>query len=152
MFERFTEQARRAIFFSQYEAIFQSADKISPAHLLIGLTRDRGSRADDVASLKENTARLRSALGIPQAAFKAVPAAGHDVPLSDNFKMVLTYAAEEADFDQEYWIDSDSLLRGILRFPNEATDALQSISLDLDKARTASKRNRADFPPPSPPK
>ena len=66
--------------------------------------------------------------------------------------MVLAYAADEANLDQEYWIDTDHLLRGILRFPNEATAALQSISLDLDKAREASKLNRAEFPSKSPPR
>jgi len=75
-----------------------------------------------------------------------------DIRLNDNSKKVLAFAAEEADFDQEYWIETDHILRGILRFSNEATNTLESTSLNLDKAREASKRNRAEFPSKSPPR
>jgi ATP-dependent Clp protease ATP-binding subunit ClpC len=148
MFERYTEQARRAIFFARFEALHQPADKISTVHLLIGLTRDAGSRADAVGSLKENSSKLRTELGIPYPKSTTLPLVSEqNIPLNDNSKMVLAYATQEAELDKEYWIDTDHLLRGILRFPNEASDALQSISLDLAKTRTASKRHRAEYPP-----
>jgi ATP-dependent Clp protease ATP-binding subunit ClpA len=106
-----------------------------------------------VGSLKDNVDQLRSILGIPLLPNTPVKLAlERNIGLNDNSKMVLAYAAQEADYDQEYWFDTDHLLRGILRFPNEATVALQSISLDLDKAREASKRNRSDFPSKSPPR
>jgi ATP-dependent Clp protease ATP-binding subunit ClpC len=141
MFERYTEQARRAIFFARYEAINQPADKISPAHLLVGLARDAGSRADKIGSLKDNEDQLRTVLGIPHPTSHE-----QDIGLNDNSKMILAYAAKEAELDEEYGIDTGHLLRGILRFSNEATAALQSISLDLTKARAASKRYRIEFP------
>jgi hypothetical protein len=75
-----------------------------------------------------------------------------EIPLNDNSKKVLAYAFEEAEMDQEYWIDTDHLLRGLLRFPNEATTALESISRDLNKSREASKRIRTEFPSKSPPR
>jgi ATP-dependent Clp protease ATP-binding subunit ClpA len=147
MFERYTEQARRAVFFAHYEAEHQPADKISPAHLLIGLTRDAGSIADAVGSLKYNEVQLRSALGIPRPASTATNLAHKpNISLNDKSKMVLAYAAEEANLDEEHWIDTDHLLRGILRFSNEATAALQAISLDLAKARFASRRYRVEHP------
>jgi ATP-dependent Clp protease ATP-binding subunit ClpC len=153
MFERYTEQARRTVFFARYEASCQPIEKISTAHLLLGLVREGGSRAEAVGSLKDNAVQIRSALGIPISTDKLDKALlMRDMPLNDNSKKVLAYAAEEADLDQEYWIDTDHLLRGILRFPNEATAALRSISLDLNKARDASKRNRAEFPSKSPPR
>jgi len=148
MFERYTEQARRAIFFARFEALHQPADKISPAHLLIGLTRDVGSRADAVGSLKSNAAQLRSMLGIPHPPKTEINLAiERSIPLNNNAKMVLAYAAEETEMDEEYWLDTDHLLRGILRFPNEASAALESIHVDLETARTASKRHRAEYPP-----
>jgi hypothetical protein len=49
--------------------------------------------------------------------------------------------------DDLYYIDTDHLLRGILSFPNEATGALHSISLDIAAAQVLSRRNRAEFPP-----
>jgi hypothetical protein len=66
--------------------------------------------------------------------------------LNDNSKMVLAYAAQEAGLDDSYTIDTDHLLRALLRFPNEASAALSSISLDLATAQTLSRRNRAEFP------
>jgi ATP-dependent Clp protease ATP-binding subunit ClpC len=153
MFERYIEQARRAIFFARYEASCQSAEKISTAHLLLGLLREGASRAEAVGPLKDNEVQIRTALSIPISAVKPNKASlMRDLSLDDNSKKVLAYAAEESDFDKEYWIDTDHLLRGILRFPNEATNALESISLNLDEAREASKRNRAEFPSKSPPR
>jgi ATP-dependent Clp protease ATP-binding subunit ClpA len=147
MFERYTEQARRAIFFSRYEACCQPAEKISASHILIGLTRDAGSRADAVGSLIERTSHLRTMLGIPLPAKDARnPELERQIPLDDNAKKVLAYAAEEANVDDSYAIDTDHLLRGILRLPNEAREALQSYSLDLKTARAASKLHRAKFP------
>ncbi|MFY9853611.1 MAG: Clp protease N-terminal domain-containing protein [Terracidiphilus sp.] len=147
MFERYTEQARRAIFFARYEAVFQPAKKISTSHILIGLTRDAGSRADAVGSLHKNVVQLRSELGIPYPVSDPVLLASEQkIPLNDNSKKVLAYTAQEAKFDDEYWIDTDHLLRGLLRFPSEASDALQSISLDLAKLREASKLHRKKFP------
>jgi len=70
-----------------------------------------------------------------------------DIPLDRNAKMVLAYAFNEAELDSSFYIYGDHLLRGVLRFPNEAAEALQSISLDLAKARDASKLIRAKYPP-----
>ncbi|MGD0892331.1 MAG: Clp protease N-terminal domain-containing protein [Terracidiphilus sp.] len=52
MFERYNEPARRVIFFARYEAVQRSSDRITPAHLLLGLIRENDSRADAVGSLK----------------------------------------------------------------------------------------------------
>ena len=40
MFERYTEVARRAIFFARYEASQFGASAIEPEHLLLGLSRE----------------------------------------------------------------------------------------------------------------
>ena len=40
MFERYTETARRAIFFARYEASQFGADAIEPEHLLLGAFRE----------------------------------------------------------------------------------------------------------------
>src|SRR2546422_2750968 len=43
MFERYTEKARRVIFFARYEASQYGAAFIESEHLLLGLLRDRKS-------------------------------------------------------------------------------------------------------------
>src|SRR6266705_3235964 len=40
MFERYTEMARRVIFFARYEASQFGAPMIEPEHLLLGLSRE----------------------------------------------------------------------------------------------------------------
>jgi ATP-dependent Clp protease ATP-binding subunit ClpC len=39
MFERYTEKARRVIFFARYEALQYGSQVISPEHILLGLMR-----------------------------------------------------------------------------------------------------------------
>jgi hypothetical protein len=110
--------------------------------------REGGASVDAIAPLCDKEAQIRSALGFPRPARTTKGAElKRDLPLNDCAKMALAYAAQEANMDGEYWIDTDNILRGILCFPNEANSVLQTISLDLDKARAASRRHRKAFPP-----
>ena len=149
MFERYTEQARRAIFFARFEAIHRRADKISTAHLLLALSLEESSRAVSIGSLKDKIVELCAVLGLPHRPCTEIPYRQNvDIPLDNNSKITLAYAVEEADRDRQFWIDTDHLLRGLLRFPNEAASALHTISLNLAIAREASKHHRIEFPPP----
>jgi ATP-dependent Clp protease ATP-binding subunit ClpC len=40
MFERYTERARRAVFFARYKASQHASANIEPEHLLLGLIRE----------------------------------------------------------------------------------------------------------------
>ena len=40
MFERYTEKARRVVFFARYEALQYGSHYISPEHILLGLMRE----------------------------------------------------------------------------------------------------------------
>jgi len=146
MFERYTEPARRVIFFARYEAVQRGSDRITTAHLLLGLVREKDSRADVVGSLRAKIPDPCELLGIPHRPATQIPfdkKAGP--PLNDNSKKALAYAAQEADRDQEYWIDTDHLLLALLCFPNEASPALESIPLDLASARAkAALRSSSD--------
>jgi len=147
MFERYTEQARRAVFFARYTAGHQPVAYITVAHLLIGLSWESKGRASEIWSLKDKIPDLCALLGIQWPFGKATKdQLMTDIPLDNNSKMALAYAAQEADLDQEYSIDTDHLLRALLRFPNEAGEALKSISLDLPTARVGSSRHREEHP------
>jgi ATP-dependent Clp protease ATP-binding subunit ClpA len=61
MFERYTEHARRALFFSREEATLQGAASIEPGHLLLGLIREEGHVA----------AKVLHAAHLPHARFSA---------------------------------------------------------------------------------
>jgi ATP-dependent Clp protease ATP-binding subunit ClpC len=148
MFERYTEQARRSIFFARYTAGCQRAAHISAAHFLIGLCHESKGRASEIASLKGRAPELCALLGLQWPIGTATKEQLRaDMPLDNNAKMALAYAAQEADSDQEYWIDTDHLLRALLCFHNEASPALESVPLDLASLRTLSRRHRSEFPP-----
>jgi len=147
MFERYTEQARRSVFFARYTAGHQRAAYITAAHLLIGLSWEGKGRASQIGSLKDKIPELCASLRIQWPFAKATKEQLMiDIPLDNSSKMALAYAAQEADLDHEYWIDTDHLLRALLRFPNEASEALKTISLDLPTARLGSLRHREEHP------
>jgi hypothetical protein len=65
---------------------------------------------------------------------------------------LLAYALFEADWDRQFWIDTDHLLRGLLRFPNAATESLTSMGLTLESVRSSAKNDRKKSPPEAAPK
>lgn len=146
--ERYTEPTLLALEFAREEAAHRGAAEVTVADLLAGLTVEEGSRADRVGELKTNAFYLRWLAGLP-----ALPALVHEstdpnsIGLDLETRRALAYAVLEADRDREYWIDSDHVLRGILRFPNKADFALLKTELSLDSARVASRKDRERFLP-----
>jgi hypothetical protein len=142
-----------AIFLAHIEAVHRNEQSISVGDLLVGITWDSESRACKIAPLKEQAVMLRSLVGIPHLPSTPLPyERGAAIPLGDDAKKAVAYAAKEADRDREYWIDSDHLLRGLLRFPNNAAEALLRANIHLDSLRSASVHNRNEFLPAPTPK
>ncbi|HWW85002.1 MAG TPA: Clp protease N-terminal domain-containing protein, partial [Vicinamibacterales bacterium] len=51
MFERYTEIARRSLFFARYEASQLGSTSIAPEHLLLGLIRERHGIIENLLTL-----------------------------------------------------------------------------------------------------
>jgi ATP-dependent Clp protease ATP-binding subunit ClpC len=112
MFERYTEKARRVIFFARYEASQFGSPYIETEHLLLGLLReDKGltnrflrSQVDSIRKQveKQTTARERTSTSV-------------DLPLSNESKRVLAYAKEESERLADKHIGTEHLLLGLLR-------------------------------------
>jgi hypothetical protein len=152
-FERYADGAKSAIFLAHIEAIHRREKSISVGDLLVGLTHNSESRACKIAPLKEQAVMLRAFVGIPHLPSTPLPyQPGPEIPLDNDAKKALAYALEEADRDRQYWIDSDHLLRGVLRFPNNAAEALLSANVHLDWLRSASVQNRKESPSAPTPK
>lgn len=152
-FDRYTDGAKRAIYFAHLEAVHRNEEVISVGDLLIGLTWDSDSRAARLVALKNAAVQLRAASQVPHLPSTPFPYKREaHVPLDDDAKKVLAYAAEEADDDHEWWIDTDHLLRAFLRFNNSATPLVLGLGLDLSQLRAASKKERTNNPPLSTPK
>ncbi|MGP8253750.1 MAG: Clp protease N-terminal domain-containing protein [Terracidiphilus sp.] len=114
MFERFTEKARRVVFFARYEASRFGAPTIDTEHLLLGIARD------DEPMLAKFVGGALTAPGIlrevESRGTRSEPyATSVDVPLSEASKRVLTAGKEEADALGHTRIGTVHLLLGLLR-------------------------------------
>lgn len=115
MFERFSEQARRAMMFAAQEASDFGSRSIAPEHMLLGLIR-----VDDGLAKRFPGASIQSIREQIQA--RTPP--GEKITFGGNFqysnegKRALMQAAEEADRMGDKQIGTEHLLNGIVRDKN----------------------------------
>jgi ATP-dependent Clp protease ATP-binding subunit ClpA len=144
MFERYTEPAKHAVFRARLEAGCRSGENISTVHLLLGLVLEEKPRANIAIPLKRHADAICVHLGLPRLPKGKFPGDWRrEMPLDGNARLALAYAAQEADLDKQAKVDTDHLVRGLLNFPNETSNALESLPLDLASAREASRSFRA---------
>lgn len=115
MFERYTEKARRAIFFGRYEASQFGSPYIETEHLLLGLMREDKALADRFLLSDVDSVRNRI-VGHREATQKVSTSV--DLPLSHACKRALAYGAEEAQRFNHKHIGTEHLLLGLLREEN----------------------------------
>jgi len=112
MFERYTEEARRVIFFARYEASQLGSGMIESEHLLLGLLR--GSTGVAARFLREgqiSALTVRRSAGWTEVQPVSTEA---DLPLSTSARRALKQAAWEADRLAHARIASEHLLLGLL--------------------------------------
>jgi ATP-dependent Clp protease ATP-binding subunit ClpC len=114
MFERFTESARKAIFFGRYEASQMGGEHIESEHLLVGILRTDQALALRILKPPEDIASLRKQIYQQIPLRKKLPTSA-DLPLSGECKRILAYGAEEADRRHSKHIEPQHLLLGMLR-------------------------------------
>ena len=114
MLERFTEKARRVIFFARYEASQYGSPCIETEHLLLGLVREDKGLANRYlraqGSIESIRKEIESRITIRERISTSV-----EVPLSAESKRILGFAAEEADRLGHKHVGTEHLLLGILR-------------------------------------
>jgi ATP-dependent Clp protease ATP-binding subunit ClpA len=134
MFERYTENARRVIFFARYEASQFGSPYIESEHLLLGLVREakmlamrffRGTSADEIYKQVElhTIVREKTATSV-------------DLPLTNECKRILAYAADEAEKLGQKHIGTEHRLLGILREEESfAAQLVRQSGCTLDEVR-----------------
>ena len=133
MFERYREDARRAIFFARWQAQQAGSGYIEPEHLLLGLTHDADSKANQLFSLAAQVDSFRRQLGSHASAKSPTSV---DLPLSNASKRILAYTAEEAERLPSKHIGTEHLLLGLLREKKSSVpEALAAVGIDLHSAR-----------------
>ncbi len=114
MFERYTEKARRVIFFARYEASQFGSPYIETEHLLLGLLREDKALANRFLRSQANIESIRKQIEA-QTTVREKVSTSVDLPLSTECKRVLAYAAEEAERLGHKHIGTEHLLLGLLR-------------------------------------
>ena len=96
MFERYTERARRVIFFARYEASQLGSNSIETEHLLLGLIREGKGLTSRIFSKSHlSMESIRKEIE-GRALYRDKVSTSVDIPLSSESKRVLGYASEEA--------------------------------------------------------
>jgi hypothetical protein len=134
MFERYTEKARRVIFFARYESSQYGSPYIETEHLLLGILREDKQLAQHcLPKGAGETVRKKVDALTPSSAKVSTSV---DLPLSRPSKRVLAYAAEESDRLKHEHIGTDHLLLGLLREENEtAARILGELGVNLTETR-----------------
>ena len=135
MFERYTEKARRVIFFARYEASQYGSPSIETEHLLLGLLRE------DYRTAKHLLPELKSLDHIQEQVEKRVTrkerfSTAVEVPLSAESKQALKFAAGESRNWGHHHVGTEHLLMGLLQVPTSiAATVLQAEGIDLARVR-----------------
>ena len=147
MFERYTERARRVIFFGRYEASQFGSTTIETEHLLLGLLREDKNLANRFVGEHVSAEQIRQEAQVRIPTREKV-ATSIDLPLSAECKRILAYAAEEAERLAHRHIGTEHLFLGILREQNcGAAQILNGHGLQLDTIREELARSRNEQEP-----
>ena len=136
MFERYTERARRVLFFGRYEASQMGSRVIDTEHLLLGLLREgKGLTSSLFAAARigydEMRREIEGRVGLAETFPTHV-----EIPFSPLAKRVLHATAEEADRLLHTYIGTEHLLLGLLRVEEGlAASILTERGMRLDAAR-----------------
>ena len=124
MFERYTEKARRVIFFARYEASQFGSPYIETEHLLLGLLREDKALTNRFLRSHASVESIRKQIE-GHTTIREKVSTSVDLPLSNECKRVLAYAAEEAERLSHKHIGTEHLLLGLLREENHAPRLLR---------------------------
>src|SRR5271156_6968686 len=149
MFERYTEKARRVIFFARYEASQFGSPYIETEHLLLGLLREDKALTNRFLRSHASVESIRKQIE-GHTTIREKVSTSVDLPLSNECKRVLAYAAEEAERLSHKHIGTEHLLLGLLREEKcFAAEILQERGLRLPAIREELQRTTQEKAPSS---
>jgi ATP-dependent Clp protease ATP-binding subunit ClpC len=136
VFERYTERARRVLFFARYEASQTGSVTIETEHLLLGLLREsKGLTSRILRSANVDLEAMRRQAEA-RTAFKEKVSTSVEIPFTDATKRALQQAAVEADGLLHSYIGTEHLLLALLHDPRTAAgEVLAAHGLGHDDVR-----------------
>lgn len=135
MWQRFTERARRVVFFAQEEAGRLGENYVSTEHLLLGLVRENDSVAARILDrMGVSLGRIRSE--IERQVTRGEGRLGQDMQLTPRAKRVIDLAYDEARQLSNNYIGTEHLLLGLIREGEGlAGRVLAKLAVELEKTR-----------------
>ena len=135
MWQRFTERARRTVFFAQEEAGRLGENYVSTEHLLLGLAREDDSVAARILDrMGLSMARVRSE--IERQVARGDGRLGTDMQLTPRAKRVIDLAYDEARQLSNNYIGTEHLLLGLIREgEGMAGRVLTKLGVELERTR-----------------
>ena len=135
MWQRFTERARKVVFYAQEEAQKFGEGYVSTEHLLLGLVRESDSVAARVLDkLGVSLNRIRSEVEKQLPRGDARPS--QDMTLTPRAKRVIDLAYDEARNLNNNYIGTEHLLLGLIREGDGlAGRVLAKLGVELERAR-----------------
>ena len=119
MFEKFTEKARRVMFFARYEASQFGAESIQSGHLLLGLLRESEKTSTqllDRMGVQTSLLRERLVAALTPRDKKITPSSTSiDIPMEEEVKRILQHAAAESAKLNHKHVGAEHLLLGMLK-------------------------------------
>ncbi|MBX3096359.1 MAG: ATP-dependent Clp protease ATP-binding subunit [Fimbriimonadaceae bacterium] len=135
MWQRFTERARKVVFYAQEEAQKFGEGYVSTEHLLLGLVRETDSVAARVLErLGVGLMRIRGEVEKQLPRGEVRPS--QDMTLTPRAKRVIDLAYDEARNLNNNYIGTEHLLLGLIREGDGlAGRVLAKLGIELDRAR-----------------
>jgi 2-C-methyl-D-erythritol 2,4-cyclodiphosphate synthase len=126
MLERFTEKARRVIFFASYEASQYGSPSIEPFHLLLGLVREDKAL---FRQFKIDISKIREIYEGLYPEKRPRISTAIEVPLTPESKIILAKAATRSDMLGDKHVGTEHLLLGMLDVSDQIRDELAKFGL-----------------------
>ena len=114
MFERYTVNAQRVIFFARYEVSERGSSSIEPEHLLLGLFREDKALIEGFLPANVSAEMIRQQVEASLTKGEWIPTAV-EIPLSQMSERVLEYAQEESENLKHGKVGPEHLFLGLLR-------------------------------------
>jgi len=147
VFERYTERARRALFFSRLAISQLGGEAIETEYLLLGLVREAKSFTGDVFDRAElQFDALRTDVQTRMSGRQRLPTTV-EIPFTEETKRILNAAVAEANRLGHNYVGTEHLLLGILCEPETGAAqilASHGIKRDVVREEIARATKRSD--------
>ena len=131
MFERYDENARRAVFFARYEASQSGSSQIGSLHLLLGILRESGTLftlASDEVSVKDLIEECRRALPVGEKTSTSV-----DMPLSSECSQAMGEALMQSEIQASRFVQPVHLVLGLITASKDVAAILSKHGITAKK-------------------